>query len=369
MRGGALVAVAAVAALAATTFGASPAHAQTNVLLQGIADGEFWSTDTMSTFLRRNDGNPGVMGRLQLWGALEPTRGLVFYAYAFGEQGAACATPETELEQAGVRYTASRRLVVDAGKITSLVGEFASRRFSTRNPLIGEPDAYPVQYPTGVQVSGVAKIVDYAVAMVDLPFYHAGYTPAPTRAWRPSARLGITPFIGVRLGAAFTQGPYLNDRFSAADLAQKDWDSYQQRITALDLKLSAGFFELYSEAGWSRYDVPQRGTVDGMAYYVEGKYTFTPRLFVATRLERNDYPFINNFGGFWVANRTDFHNEEYGVGYRVSASTLLKASYRRDTWQVNPSNASFVRPGGKALAVQLSQSFDVMDWVDRARLR
>jgi len=359
----------ALAVLVATSIVAPRVHAQANVMLQGIADGEFWSTDTMSTFLRRNGGNPGVMGRLQLWGAVEPTRGLVLYAYALGERGAACPTPEAEIEQAGLRYTASRRLVVDAGKITSLIGEFASRRFSTRNPLIGEPDAYPVQYPSGVQVSGVAKIVDYALAAVDLPFYHDGYTPEPTRAWRPSARVGITPFIGVRLGVAYTQGPYLNDEFSAAALAQKDWKSYQQRVSAVDFKLSAGFFELNSEAGWSRYEVPQRGKVDGMAYYVEGKYTFTPRLFVATRLERNDYPFIANFGAFWVANKTDFHNEEYGVGYRLSPSTLFKASYRRDTWQVNPSNASFVRPGGKALGVQLSQSFDVMDWVDRARLR
>jgi len=144
---------------------------------------------------------------------------------------------------------------------------------------------------------------------------------------------------------------------------------HQQRVGAVDFKLSAGFFELISEAGWSRYDVPQRGTVDGMAYYAEGKYTFTPRLFVATRLERNDYPFIALFGPNWVANKTDFHNEEYGVGYRLSTTTLLKASWRRDTWQVTPSNASFVRPGGKALAVQLSQSFDVTDWIDRARLR
>ena len=359
----------ALALLTLTVAGAARVDAQARVLLQGIADGEFWSTDTMSTFLRRNDGSPGVMGRLQLWGAVEPARGFVVYAEALGEQGPACTTPEAELEQAGVRYTASRRLVIDAGKITSLIGEFTNRRFSNRNPLIGVPDAYPVQYPTGVQAAGVAKIVDYAIAAVDLPFYHAGYTPKPTRAWRPVARLGITPIIGVRLGASYTQGPYLNDGFSAGVLAQKDWKDYQQRVGAVDFTLSAGFFELNSEAGWSRYEVPQRDPVEGVAYYVEGKYTFTPRMFVATRVERNDYPFIDNFGGFWVATKTDFHNEEYGVGYRLSATTLLKLSYRRDTWQVNPSNDPFVNPGGKAIAFQLSQSFDVLDIVNRARLR
>ena len=355
--------------VALVVLGAERGEAQASVLLQGIADGEFWSTDTMSTFLRRNSGNPGVMGRLQLWGAVEPARGLVFYANGIAERGPACPSPEVELEQGGARYTVSRQLVVDAGKITSLVGEFANRRFSTRNPLIGEPDAYPVQYPTGVQVSGAAKVFDYALAAVDLPVWHEGYTPHPTRAWRPVARAGVTPFIGVRLGASYTEGPYLNDGFSATVLAQKSWKDYAQRVAAVDFALSAGFFELNSEVGWSTFEVPQRDDVEGLAYYVEGKYTFTPRLFAATRLERNDYPFIDNFGGFWVARKTDFHNEEYGIGYRLSASTLVKASYRRDTWQVTASNDPFVNPGGRAFAFQLSQAFDVMDWVDRARLR
>jgi len=361
---------AAFVTLALTLAGAARVDAQARVLLQGIADGEFWSTDTMSTFLRRNDGSPGVMGRLQLWGAVEPARGFVVYADALGEQGAACPTPEVELEQAGVRYTVSRKLVIDVGKITSLVGEFTSRRFSNRNPLIGAPDAYPVQYPIGVQVAGVARRVDYAVAVVDLPFYHEGYTPKPTRAWRPTARLGVTPVIGVRLAGSYSQGPYLNDSYSSTQLAGKSWRSYQQKIAAMDLAASVGFFELNGEIGWSRYQVPTHDEdVKGLAYYVEGKYTFTPRFFVASRLERNDYPFIDAFGAFWVGNKTDFHNEEYGIGYRLTATTLMKASYRRDLWHITGSNAAFVRPGGDALAFQLSQAFDVMDWLDRARLR
>lgn len=350
----------------------APPLAAQSVLLQGIADGEFWSTDTMSTLLRRNDGTPGVMGRLQLWGAIEPARGLVFYAYGLGERGAACPTPETELEQAGVRYTASRALVIDAGKITSLIGEFSNRRFSTRNPLIGEPDAYPVQYPIGVQLAGVVRAVDYALAVVNLPFYHSGYTPEPSEAWRPVMRVGVTPFIGTRIGMSYTEGPYLRDDYTAAALQQQDWKRYRQRVGAVDVSASVGYLELNGEAGFSRYEVPSHADpVEGYAYYGEAKYTVTPRFFVAARLERNDYPFIDHFAGpnVWVATRTDFHNEEFGFGYRLTASRLLKASYRTDKWHVNPSNAAFVRPGGRALAVQLSQSFDVMDWLDRARLR
>ena len=87
---------------------------------------------------------------------------------------------------------------------------------------------------------------------------------------------------------------------------------------------------------------------------------------MAVRFERNKYPFIRSVGGgVWVSRPTDFHDTEAGFGYRLSATTSIKASFRWDHWQVNPANYAFVRPGGHALAVQLSQAFDVTDWLDR----
>ena len=100
------------------------------------------------------------------------------------------------------------------------------------------------------------------------------------------------------------------------------------------------------------------------------KYTLTPRLYLAARLERNDYPFIRPVGASaWTARKTDFKNQEVAVGFRFTATTLLKASYRWDKWHVTPSNRAFVRPGGNAFAVQLSQRFDVVNWLERARVR
>jgi hypothetical protein len=66
-----------------------------------------------------------------------------------------------------------------------------------------------------------------------------------------------------------------------------------------------------------------------------------------------------------VARRTEFRDFEGGVGFWITPSTLAKASYRFDRWTVTPANASFVRPGGHALAVQLSQGFDVVEWARR----
>ena len=356
-----------VLALIAAAVGApSESRAQAPVLLQGIVDGEFWATDTNSSMLVRNAGRPAGLGRVHLWGAVEPLHGLVVYGLFEATRGSAAET-ESEFEQFGFRYTRSAALVADAGRILGPVGAFGARRFSNRNPLIGEPDVYETQYPYGVQIRGAGKMLDYRAAIVDLPTVHEEYTPEPATAWRPAFGVGITPIVGVRLGATYTWGPYLNRDLTPTQLAQRDWHDYEQRIAATDLAVSVGYAELFAELALSSYDVPNRAKpVEGLAYYVEGKYTLTPRFYIAARLGRNDYPFISPVSPtFWVARKTDFHDEEFGVGFRVSASTLAKVSYRRDTWQVDSGNDPFVGPGGRAWAIQLSQTIDPLRWIER----
>lgn len=337
--------------------------AQTHAMLLGTVDAELWDTDTSSNLLSRNGGRPSTLARVTLWGAVEPHARLVLYGLAAYETGSAIGIPHHELEQLGLRYTPSARAVVDAGKIAMPLGGFSARRFSWRNPLVGTPDAYPVTYPYGVTITGTVSVLDYRVGVVSLPVAHEDYTPEPSHAARPALTIGVTPVIGVRLGAGYTWGPYLNDTLTASQLDGRKWSSYLQRVTIVDLAASYGYFELFAEAGISEYDVPRTAApVEGFAYFVEGKYTVTPRLFAAIRLERNDYPFVQPVSPtFWVARKTDFHNEEFGVGYRFGAGTLLKVSYRQDVWQVDAGNAPFVRPGGRAVAVQFSQRFDVLE--------
>jgi len=338
-------------------------RAQTRAMLLGNVDAELWDTDMSSNLLSRNSGRPSTLGRLTLWGAVEPHSRLVLYALVESELGTAVDAAHHDLEQAALRYTPSSRLAVEAGKITMPLGGFAGRRFSWRNPLIGRPDAYPVLYPYGLTISGVASVIDYRAAVVSLPVVHEEYTPEPTPAARPVLGLGVTPVTGVRLGAGYTWGPYLSSRHSTTQLDGRKWSSFEQRVGLVDLAASYGYFELFAEAGVSEFDVPRTPEpVTGFAYFVEGKYTFTPRFFIAGRLERNDYPFISPVSPtFWVARKTDFHNEELGLGYRFGANTLLKASYRQDLWHVDAGNAAFVRPGGRAVAFQISQRFDILE--------
>ncbi|MDE3171818.1 MAG: hypothetical protein KGN74_01985 [Gemmatimonadota bacterium] len=362
--------LAASAAILALAVAAAPARAQSGVLVQGIVDGELWSTDTGSSLLTRNGGRPGGVAHLDLWAAAEPWRRVVLYGLAEAQGGAFArsgTSSRVDLDQVGARWSPSARTVVDLGKLAPIVGTFAARRFSTRNPLIGVPDGYPVQYPVGAELSGVVGRWDYRGGVVSLPTSHAGYVPDPSAYPRPAIGAGFTPAVGIRVGASATWGPYLGRDYSAVQLAGRRWTAYGERVLAADFALSEGYLELHAEYARSRYDVPSTAApVQGTTYYGEAKYTFTPRLYVAARAERNRYPFIRATGGAaWVARVTDFHDAEIGAGYRVTAFTIVKASYRWDRWVVTPYNAGFVRPGGHALGVQVSQAFDATDWLDR----
>jgi hypothetical protein len=353
-----------ISVAAGLLLSARTAAAQGGVLLQGIVDAEFWRTDSGSVLLTRNHGRPGVLGRLQLWTAAEPLPGLIFYAQGVAEGGPVRDPSGTtsELEQLGMRYMRSEALVLDVGKMSPIVGTFAARRLSTRNALIGVPDGYPVQYPLAVKVSGTRARVDYRLALTSLPVSHAGYTPDPDAAPRPALGIGYTPLVGLRVGASATWGSYLNRDLPASLLDGRPWRSFHQRIGAADVQFSRGYLELWGELGVGSYEVPGHADpVSGLTYYAEAKYTLTPRVFVAGRFERNDYPFIQpRSASSWMATATNFYNGELGAGFRVSTSTLVKASYRADRWLV-PAALRAMLPNGSAVAVQVSRAFDVME--------
>ena len=363
------------AALSALVIGLAPAvraRAQGGgLLLQGIVDAEGWATDARSNLLTRDNGHPAGLARLTAWGAYEPVSKLVLYAEGEVETGNATLGRETDVysHQFGIRYSPSQLAVLDIGRTTPVIGTFAPRHYSTRNPLIGEPDGYSIDYPLAIKLSGESRHFDYRAALVSLPTTHDNYTPEPTARLRPALGGGVTPFVGFRLGGSFTMGPYLNKSLTPMQLGARNWADFDQRVIAFDASFSRGYLETHAEFSQGRYEVPNRAkAITGMTYYGEAKYTFTPRLFFAARAERNHYPFIRPTasGTSWIANLTDFVDGEVGGGYRVTASSILKVSVRGDRWWVRPGGA-FAGRGGRAIAMQWSQSFDALSWFERER--
>jgi hypothetical protein len=200
--------------------------------------------------------------------------------------------------------------------------------------------------------------------VVSLPVYREDYVPEPTATPRPAVGAGFTPTTGIRIGASATWGPYLNDELPATLLAGRSWRAYSQQVGAVDAQVSRGYLEVRAEIAASRYDVPSDAgrdptVVRGLAYYVDAKYTLTPRVFIASRVERNEYAYIEPESDTeWEASPTNMYNGELGVGYRLGAATLLKASVRADSWHVPPYLRS-VLPNGAAFALQISRAFTV----------
>lgn len=353
------------AALALSALSLPFAHAtgQGGLLLQGVGDLELWKTDSASALVARGSGHPAPVLRADVWSAIEPIRNVVLFGEITGEAGSGRGEPGGEFyaRQYGLRFSPSDAFTFEAGKVRQIVGTFSSRQLSFRNPLVGTPDGYATTYPFGVRVDGNVGAVDYRLGAVTLPLYRPGYTPAPSQALRPAVGAGITPTTGLRFGVSATEGPYLNSSFTPALLRAQDWTIYKQRIIAGDAQVSRGYFEGHAEIARSSYDIPGKPSVPGLMFYVEPKYTFAPRFFVAARYERNDYPFIAPATAtIWTANPVVVSDVEVGGGYRAAPGTLLKLSVRADHWTPNI-NPFAPHDNGYAAVVQWSQTFDVVE--------
>jgi Phosphate-selective porin O and P len=366
-------------------MGNSLAMAGEQVLVEGILDAELHKFNEYSFSPFSSHGDIFTLGQLQLWSAWQISPG--FQVYALGEiatvDSGGNRKTDAQIQQAALRYSSnlsnagnsSAFYFIEAGKIVPPIVTASERRLSTQNPLIGQPDLLYAQYPLGIQVAGSSGWLDYRAALVDLPPIDPEYLPSdPGSALRPDVGFGITPLTGLRLGVAYTKGPYLNNNVNADLPPGSGWKDYDQRVWGLEFQFSSGYAELNSELVFTRYDVPfQAERTDVMGYFVEFKYTLTPRFYCAFRLERNEYPLVYNGGAsYWFAQKVTIHDVEIGLGYRFSPDTQLKLAFRHDygdeaydygAYGNEYSGAVELYPLGNSLSLQLSHHFDLMSWL------
>jgi hypothetical protein len=381
--GGAASARAAdTAPASATTSGApsagvsSPAaSSQERWLLQGLADASYFDTDDGSRLLSVNDGKSTGIGMLRLWAAGDLGGGV--QAFALGavqnqpnyEDGEGRAT-DTALEQGYLRYTASgkARLLVEAGRLVTPIGDFSPRYLPSANPLIGQPSDYSVAYPEGMKVQGWIGRFDMMGAVVNRPLSATWYAPVSDKAPRPMLSAGWTPIAGLRAGVFATRGTYLGSDIETSLAPGDAWRDFDQAVAGFEAKFSRAHFDFHGQYVSSSYEVPGLDRLArGRAYYVEPRYTFTPRLFGALRWERNDYPYIAPiFGTTWIASNAQVSDIEAGVGVNILPDLTAKVSYRRDFWKVQEGLEDLL-PDGHAFAAQLVYHFDVRGLIERPR--
>jgi len=177
-----------------------------------------------------------------------------------------------------------------------------------------------------------------------------------------TARSSPIPRFGLRFGITWTQGPYL-DRQAAYVPPGTSSADFDQRVWGFDFQYSRGYLELNGQWVNFRYEVPYYYEVtDDTSWYLELKYTWTPRLYGAARFGKYQIAYIASYGGTYglprVAPGREFSDLEIGLGYRLSSNVLFKVAYSSDRWSAGDV-PDYRLHNGHSVGMQLSWHFDL----------
>jgi len=250
---------------------------------------------------------------------------------------------DKELYQAGVRYERSGPVAVrlDAGQILSPIGLGLFDVRPGLNPTIVPHISYvspmPVFDPTGPRVTPVSATyplgAQLTVSSLHWDARAAVINTAPTRVWAIGAVTnpkqtpvvvvggGITPAIGLRLGAAFARGDYA----TPAELTVPTSTGRAMTMASGEGEWAFSGTKISGEILRTSFDT--LGVTSAVAYewFVQGQQTLSPRWFAAARHEGASAPPLVN--GIVPGTRTQFKAVEATAGYRLSPDLTLRASY------------------------------------------
>ena len=252
-------------------------------------------------------------------------------------------------------------LNIQAGKFDMPFGNLGDRRYPRNNFLYGLPLIYEYHtavqskvttedallkqrgagaglrmldggiYDIGAMVYGGFDAVTFAFALSNGTVSEASYgTQNSNSDFGKIIRLAVVPMTGLTIGGAYAWGGYLYE--SGYYHASEPLSDYQQNTAELDVSFSRGHFVFYGEGVYSTWGVPfqdREETLGALGYYVEGKYTIVPRLYVALRNSGLAFQKAD-LGG--TQQRWDYNVTEWegGIGYFVARNSVLKV-IRRET--------------------------------------
>lgn len=138
---------------------------------------------------------------------------------------------------------------------------------------------------------------------------------------------GVTPFVGLRVGASLTRGGWMRAGESPSITADRD-----ATIVTLESEFSFRYTKLSGE--WVRDTVEtSAGDRAASGWFVQGQQTLAPRWFVAGRIERMSSPAV--LPAFVVQQR--LNGVEETLGYRLTPEITLRLGHR--------ARRGFGRPG------------------------
>jgi hypothetical protein len=208
------------------------------------------------------------------------------------------------------------------------------------------------------EVSGSLGRFDYALGVTP----GSVANPIASRSAKGAqgmGRVGVRPFLGLRLGLSGAWGPYIGESVAptgvTAPLTTTPED-YAQKLFGYDAELTRGRLQLFSEGYWSAWETPEiESGVEAKGAYVEGRYDLAPQWYVASRLDGiwfNEIDVPATGGG--VTRQPwddDVWRVESALGFRFSREVLAKLAWHHYRYKA-PAG-----PNMDAFAIQVSAVF------------
>jgi len=248
-------------------------------------------------------------------------------------------------------------LNLNIGLIPNTVGSFGPRTYSNKNPLIGTPLVY--NYHTALSLASSLENIQDLLELrgqgykyYGLPILYdfcwnsglelygslgnlfwsigflSGSVSAPSislKKDRPqiTGRLGyyITPEF--KLNISGFRGPYIfqyPQREKALDV-----NNYLNSGIGISLHYLGSYMDIHSEIFTTQWEQPYYETLNASSGYVEFKYKFSPKWYLAMRGESMWFSKVN-FGQELGSKNWDFPLDRYeiGLGYHIDRKILIK---------------------------------------------
>jgi hypothetical protein len=201
------------------------------------------------------------------------------------------------------------------------------------------PVVWGPSYASGVSFFGHTDVVEYGVELKNASL---GSRPSEwdgtERDWSEptvSGRIGLRPSPAWALGMSLSSGPYLRHAADASLRPGDDTADFRETVIAADARWSWRHLELWAEMFAARFQVPfgcrrcgvHSDDADSLAYYVEGRYRFTPNLFAALRWNQQVFAAVDDPRGGDVGSDRDAWRTDMGLTYRFDRHVQGKLQY------------------------------------------
>lgn len=243
------------------------------------------------------------------------------YYEEFGTQGFGVKADILQAHLSYSRFWNNSSVVVRVGQLSSAFGSFLLRYDDKDNPLIGVPPAYGYYYQPVTTLGLAGAQVDATAGKLDARAQFVNSSPANPRSvfdrdqygnWAAGA--GFTIRQGLRVGASFYRGPYLDRNYPYYFPGEAAPRRLPATAYGLDAQWGRGPWTVYGEYQRFLFTYHAIPNYRSTMAYAEARRVLHPRWYIAARLAySHDYESTREY--------------ESAIGFRPNRHQLLKIGY------------------------------------------